>query len=280
MSDVDILKLFKSKIPLSSLAPYENFQLSDGVRQYYRRYGTSSRRLILLLHGISASSKYMVNLARFLSQNDFADVVTPDLRGHHASQLDLQVTEQDRLLRDLQETREFLCYQKEYDELWLCGHSMGGGLALRVLEEGILTGLTGAIAVAPSTGGGFENYRPIYKDFVRIEGDWTQVRIPKVLRSGDERLRYHKSFFDAVQPTANLLSRLKLNLSFKSLEIVVGENDELVDPTSYSNIFKGEPRAHIKIFPGMDHMNCILNPKDLEILVPYFKNQMGEKVLK
>ncbi len=126
---------------------------TGGVRLHFRRWrAEGSRGRVLLLHGLGDHSGRFERFGRRLADEGL-EVLAPDLRGHgrsggrrgHADDFGRLLDDVDRLLaRAADETGDLPTV--------LVGHSLGGLVALRRLQESSAPGLRGAVAVAPFLG--------------------------------------------------------------------------------------------------------------------------------
>ncbi len=120
----------------------------------------------LLLHGFTTSPQDLNGLAKFLANSDLT-VYAPLLPGHGTSPEDLnKVTYMDWIKATINAYNELR--EKEYREVYIIGHSMGGLLALRLGElYGDISGLV--VAATPIVIKGFLlKLGPLAKRFVKF----------------------------------------------------------------------------------------------------------------
>lgn len=108
----------------------KQFRARDGQTLSYRFYESPNKdRTIVLLHGSSAHGEYLHPLAEHL--RDVGQVYVPNLRGHHASG---DARGDCSYIGQLEDDFADLMGQESTDarEIYIVGHSSGGGLAIRL----------------------------------------------------------------------------------------------------------------------------------------------------
>ncbi len=118
-----------AKMP--ELQPYT---ARDGASLYYRLYESSTPTVkkLVLLHGSGWHSMQFYLLARYLSEQGAATVITPDLRGHGFNPERCgDVDYVGQLEDDLADLIEMLRKRYPNADVVVGGHSSGGGLAIR-----------------------------------------------------------------------------------------------------------------------------------------------------
>lgn len=131
----------------------ENSLVADGIRLQRLRWMPPGAPIatLLIVHGLSDHGARYESAARILVSAGIA-VQTYDLRGHgrsggargHARHFDV-------LLRDLDRIRGVVADEAANAPLFLLGHSMGGLIAIRYLEE-YPDAFRGAVIVSPWLG--------------------------------------------------------------------------------------------------------------------------------
>jgi acylglycerol lipase len=125
-------------------------QAVGGLSLYYRAWETENARAgLLVIHGLAEHSGRYVDFARAMAGFGF-NVYALDLRGHglsdgrrgHTARFDLLLQDVDRFRREVGGG----C--KEGLPLFMLGHSMGGLITARYIEE-YETDLAGAILTSP-----------------------------------------------------------------------------------------------------------------------------------
>ena len=116
---------------IPTLQPYT---VRDKATLYYRSYEskTDTNKVLILLHGSAWHGMQFHQLARFVSDNGLAHVITPDLRGHgFQPERRGDVDYIGQLEDDLADLISILKKQYPNASFILGGHSSGGGLVIR-----------------------------------------------------------------------------------------------------------------------------------------------------
>lgn len=136
--------------------PRQNHGYVEGVgrlRLHYRSWEADTpRAAVIVIHGLFEHSRRYEEFAGYMSSHGFSTFV-PDLRGHgasegrrgHARSFDILLQDLDRFRREVQGLVPVDL------PLFLFGHSLGGLIGLRYLEE-YDVGLRGAIMTSPWLG--------------------------------------------------------------------------------------------------------------------------------
>ncbi|WP_232504216.1 alpha/beta hydrolase [Shewanella benthica] len=69
----------------SDMPALQSYTARDGTQLDYRYYPSDSNKVLILLHGSGWHSQQFFPLAKYISEQGLAKVVTPDLRGHGMS---------------------------------------------------------------------------------------------------------------------------------------------------------------------------------------------------
>lgn len=124
-----------------------------GLRIFFRgREVERPRGRLVAVHGLGEHSGRYARVAEMCTRHGL-DFYALDLRGHglsdgrrgHARSL-------DRMLQDLDRLRRRVCGRRPSGPTFLLGHSLGGLIAGRYVQEFGFPGLGGAILVAPFVG--------------------------------------------------------------------------------------------------------------------------------
>lgn len=136
--------------------PRQNHGYLEGVgrlRLHYRSWEADAPRAgVIVVHGLFEHSRRYEEFAGYMASHGFSTFV-PDLRGHgasegrrgHARSFDILLQDLDRVRREVQGLVPVGL------PLFLFGHSLGGLIGLRYLEE-YEVGLSGAIMTSPWLG--------------------------------------------------------------------------------------------------------------------------------
>ncbi len=141
----------------NTVPPLKQFSARDGANISYRFYDSLNKnRIVILLHGSSAHGEYLHDFADYLSsKRGISQVYVPNLRGHYESGTSRgDCSYIGQLEDDLYDLIEYFKLQNK--NIYLVGHSSGGGLAIRVaggLYQNLIQGyvlLSPAIPTAPT----------------------------------------------------------------------------------------------------------------------------------
>jgi alpha-beta hydrolase superfamily lysophospholipase len=146
-----------SGVRLSEDVPFEQiaFAARDGARLAARVYGSDASARIVYLHGVNSSAARLNHSAGLLQEATGAQVITPDARGHGASGgFQFHVDHIGQYEEDVADIVASIRTEEPDATVYLAGHSMGGGVALRytLLEE--RPAVDGFILLAPNFGDG------------------------------------------------------------------------------------------------------------------------------
>lgn len=155
-----------------------HFETSDGASIAARAFGPDTATdLIVLVHGIGAAGERWNNPAGLLASAAQAQVIAVDLRGHnHSSGVRYDLDRFGRYEDDLAEIIAALAKTRPDARIWLAGHSMGGGIALRYALKPDRPALSGYLLFAPYFGPGPTEPKvpdpesPLHIDRLRVTG--------------------------------------------------------------------------------------------------------------
>jgi pimeloyl-ACP methyl ester carboxylesterase len=267
------------------------FQARDGTWLAYRLYPAGNGaidRLAILAHGSSASSDEMNAIARALAASGVAAVAI-DARGHGASGTRGDIAYLGQLDDDLADLVVEL--RKSYPDakLTLVGHSSGGGFALR-----IAAGPDGAlfehfVLLAPYLGYSAPTNRPsegtglwaapdlprIFAIMVlrRIGIDWPQSLPVIAFANAPEASKFVTSHY-----TFRLLAnygpppdwRDALRRVGGRIDVIAGENDELMDAAAYKNVLPPFG-VRVTILGDVDHIGVVHKPAAIDAILATFR---------
>ncbi|MBX3033220.1 MAG: alpha/beta fold hydrolase [Bdellovibrionaceae bacterium] len=259
----DPVGLSELKIPLNRLAPLEKFRTRGGDELQYRMYPCWSRHLLILYHGVGGDSRYWAPLASRLAELGWAQVVTPDLRGHGApasSGLAPEV-KPSQLEEDFDELLIHLKFRHAVEEVALGGHSLGGGLALKILCSPYAAGVRTGLLFAPLLPAG-ENAAPGYGGWISREAGRVSVHMPPAYRMGNEILQYPESFMQSALPAmdwASAWEKRRASQPGMRLHVLMGSQDQVLSAERTAQCFRSQggmsyeelPASHLGVaLPG------------------------------
>lgn len=271
----------------SGIPALEKYTARDGMQLGYRFYPSNSDKLVILIHGSTGDSRYLMKLAKALSEGSVAKVITPDLRGHG---LDAQkrgdVDYIGQYEDDIIDLIQFVREQYALQELFLGGHSAGAGLALRFAESGHQDLVDGFVFLSPFIGGrapttkqdaGFAEAkiaRMIGLSILNKIGihafDHTKVlhfNVPEQYWDGHETLDYSYAATVSIPPN-------DYKVAFESLKkpaiLITGENDEVIVASEFSGIVPKTEQFELLVIPG-NHFVTVLEAETIRLLSLWLK---------
>lgn len=248
------LNLRDFKIPLGRIAPQKEFCTQDGVFLSYREYpAATSKKLVVLYHGVGGDSRYMCVLASEIANADIATVVTPDLRGHGVS---LKVSDEissDQLIQDIDDLLTHMRLDKSPSEVILSGHSLGGGLVLKTSVSYLASQFSKYVVMAPRLPKGIEAVS-------KNRGGWTAVtpegglvvNMAPEFVTANVRLKYSAAFISAAVPPDEILETLPKGKVF----VVAGADDEVIDPLGQRSIFTSAD-VPFRLLEDLNHITVV-----------------------
>jgi len=237
------------------------------IRINYIEAGPTDAPVILFLHGFPFDKSIWRDQLSFL-QKDFR-IIAIDMRGHGESELGSEEFSIDLFAYDLIEFMNSLAL----DEIVLCGHSMGGYVALNAIHRFpkrfkalILCG-TSCIADSPEV----KQKRLNTIQLIQNEGQekYAVDILPKLFSKssminlpGETILIKDlilKTSLDSIVRTLKALAKREESCSNLSLInvpvlIIVGSDDSLTPPALSEQLLKGIQGAKLKIFQDAGHL--------------------------
>lgn len=159
---------------------------------------------VILIHGFTSTTSSMKYLADKFAEAEF-HVELPCLPGHGTTWQVLEKTKYWEWLQHLKKTYSEL--KKRADKIFLCGLSMGGGLALRMAE--IYPEINGLILINHACKFTHLKFKfvPIVKRFVR-----SVAEIRSDIKTGELELGYDRTPTEGVHQMLLLLKEVRRNL--------------------------------------------------------------------
>lgn len=257
-------------------------KLRDNNKLFSKIYPSQSNSTLILIHGSGSESRYLESLAGKISQNNFATVVTPDLRGHGRNLINQpDINYIGQLEEDIEDIIKYTKDSLNAEKIILAGHSSGGGLVLRYIANSSLAKVDKAIMIAPYLG----HDAPTVKE---NSGGWVTVGIKRwvglsMLNSiGIDNFNNKpvlffnrpKAYEDSLQ-TKSYSYRMALNFAPENYEqdiaklethslVLVGEEDESFYSNKFKDVFKpASAYTDIQIMENVNHLDIV---KDKEVL--------------
>ena len=253
-------------------APAKVFAARDGANRVYQLYHGSESDLLVLLHGSSADSRYLAQLARALAASRGLTVATLDLRGHGAEpgrrgDVD-DVSQQEHDIADLVAT---LKSNRPYGRFLLGGHSIGGGLAIRYAAGDQQPKPDGLILLAPYIGRDLPAARPdsggwatpfvtrfagiemLHRIGIHAFGGIPVIRfeVPPAAKDGTETTEYSWRLFASVTPRPDW--RAEIRRIGCPVLVIAAQKDLIFRSDGYAEIFSPLQQATVEIIAGINH---------------------------
>lgn len=260
----------------------QSYTARDGSQLDYRYYPSNSDKVLILLHGSGWHSQQFYPLAKQLSEQGFATVVTPDLRGHGRNpQRRGDIDYIGQFEDDLADLITELKQETQVAQVIMGGHSSGGGLALRFAggEYGNMVDAYlflapfiyyNAPTTRPNAGGWANPYTAriiglSMLNNIGIDGlnDMTCIEfdMPKSVRNGTETLAYSYRLNTSFSPRDY---GKDLTAITQPLLLLVGKKDETMFADKYqaliSNNAINSQQAEVKVLPNLSHMGIVVSP--------------------
>lgn len=242
------------------------------VRLQYRSTELSNARgSLLLIHGLSDHSGRYDDFATVMAEYGFSTFAL-DLRGHgHSEGRRGYVRRFDVFLQDIERfRREVQGLAAPGRALFLVGHSMGGLITLRYLEEYDPSGFAGAVLVSPWLGTSF----PVPRWKVNAAHALSRIlpslplaaKLPAEFLSHDQRIvrayREDALVHDRITPRLYTESARAMRLAFErnervtlSLLFLLADDDHIVDTprtVAFARSLRA-PDVTIRVYPGQYH---------------------------
>jgi carboxylesterase len=161
--------------------------VAAGAEPYFGGFGPDG---VLLCHGFSGSPHSLRPWAEHLEADGFR-VVLPRLPGHGTTWQELNQTRWEDWYGHVE--RAFLDLRAECERVFVCGLSMGGGLALRIAEQHG-DAVAGVAVVNPAIASDDLRIRalPVLRHLVpSLAGIGSDIAMPDVLEGGYDRSALH-----------------------------------------------------------------------------------------
>jgi carboxylesterase len=203
-----------------------------GAEPYYAGSGPLG---VLLCHGFSGSPHSMRPWGEHLVRDGFR-VAVPRLPGHGTSWQEMNRTRWTDWYACLD--RAFTDLQAECEQVFVCGLSMGGGLAIRIAEQHGAA-VAGLAVVNPSVNSrdprmkALPVLRHILPSLAGIKGD---IALPDAVEGG-----YDRSALHAAWSVRHLWRDIQAHLDQVDQPLLIFKSvrDKVVDPSSLALIKKG-----------------------------------------
>ena len=275
------------KLDYSDMPALQSYLARDETPLDYRYYPSDSGKVLILLHGSGWHSQQFFSLAKYISEQGLAQVVTPDLRGHGVSpkrrgDIDYLGQFEDDLadlIGQLKQDAKLKDVKKS--SIIMGGHSSGGGLAIRFAggEYGDLADAYLLLApfiyynaptTRPNAGGWAKPYTAriiglSMLNSIGIHGldhlTSIEFNMPAAVRNGTETLAYSYRLNASFSPRSYVKA---LGAIAQPLLLLAGSADETMFAEQYqaliSSTLPGNDQTEVKVLPGLSHMGIVVSP--------------------
>ncbi len=232
---------------------------------------------VLLCHGFSGSPQSMRPWAEHLEADGFR-VVLPRLPGHGTTWHELNLTRWEDWYGHVD--RAFTDLRIQCERVFVCGLSMGGGLAIRIAEQHGRE-VTGVALVNPSLGSTDVRYRalPVLRHVIpSLAGIGGDIALPGVLERSYDRSALHAGW-SVTRMWRDILDNIgrieQPLLIFKSVK------DRVVDELSLKLIKAGVGSADLTVVPLQRSYHVATLDYDAELIFTtssaFFRRLAGEE---
>jgi alpha-beta hydrolase superfamily lysophospholipase len=268
---------FKS-VDFSDLPAVETAPARNASPIAYRHWppapaSSAPERVIIAIHGSSATSSSMHPLAKALSVQGL-DVYAPDIRGHGGTGQRGDIDYAGQLDRDMEDFVAAIKQRHPQTPIVLLGMSSGGGFALRSAAQPVGKAFERTVLLSPMLGIDAPTVKP-------NAGGWAAPYVPRIIglllinRIGIHAFDYLPVLSFAILPEqAKILTRdysFRLLRGFGTqnyaedfsnapgpLAIVVGQEDELFNAGKFApTIAAVRKDVPVTVIPGLNHIGLI-----------------------
>ena len=273
----DSLNFEELAINYDGMPALDSYRCRDEVKLQYRYYSAQTDTVLVLLHGSGWHSQYFFPLAKYLSEQNIANVYTPDLRGHGANPINRgDIDYINQLEDDLSDFVQMVKKKHPNSKVIIGGHSSGGGLAIRFAgskygEMGDAYMLLSpflkynAPTMRPKSGGWAYARMPriVGLSMLNIVGiKWfnslsaIDFNMPKEYRDGTETLSYSFRLNTGYAPRDYKKDFAKM--SQKAIIIVGSEDESFVAEKFLPEVSKYKQDIEVITVDGLSHMGVVV----------------------
>ncbi len=275
------------KPDLHGLPLLQKFQARDKQWLSYRIYPSSNtKRALILLHGSSYHGAYLNEFAQYFSNHSLGTVYVPNVRGHFGSGNHRGDCEYIGQLED--DLIDLINYFNLKDkEIYLIGHSSGGGLAIRFAGSPYASLIKGFVLLSPviltaptmrqGTAGGWA--QPHTATILLLStlnacgitwfNHWSAITFnkPSVYCDGTETLTYSFNLNSSYHP------RIPYQPDIAALKgkylLLVGSLDEANDPAQFKNVMPD--KNTIYVLDAVHHLDIMQDKYAMDMVDKWIK---------
>lgn len=267
----------------STLPALLSYQARDHTSLDYRYYPSSSKTLMIMLHGSAYHSRYLHKFAHRLSSANHAQMIVPDLRGHGVQPLRRgDVDYVGQLDDDLDDLVQFCVTTYRPEKIIIAGHSSGGSLALRLMGSDSRRQVDGYIMLAPylahdapttnqSSGWATPTLTTIIlaKVLNSLGFHWLDHRttvtfnLPETYRDETETLAYSHALMTSY--TSADYARDLAHTKKKTL-VLVGAQDEAMHAEAFASVIPRGGFFDLRVLPHITHIGIVIDDVSTQII--------------
>lgn len=273
-------------VDFSRLPAVETVAARDGVKLAYRFYppssGAAPARVVILVHGATASSSSMHPLAIGLAARGMA-AYTLDIRGHGDSGRRGDLDYPAQLDDDMADLLAFVKARHAGTPLTLVGFSSGGGFSLHTAATPLGSAFDRVVLLAPMIGPRAPTAKPTGSDALVTPFVPRIIALMIVNQLGIHTFDHMQTLafgdFNRPELTSNYSFRLMRGFATTDyaadvrgartpLAVVIGTNDEFFVADKYAPTFDAiKPGTPVTIMPGLTHIGLITDPGAVPAIV-------------
>jgi alpha-beta hydrolase superfamily lysophospholipase len=274
------------RMDMSDLPAPQRYTARDGAALAYRAWPGGSERVVILIHGSTASSRSMNPLAKALTAAG-ATVYAPDMRGHGESGRRGDIDYLGQLDDDLADFAGTIKPQHPGATFTLIGFSAGGGFTLRIAGGRYGDLFNRYILLAPYLGFDAPTSRP-------GGGGWATAYMPRAIGLAILSRAGMHSFEglpivafarrpDPAEPLPTYSFRLAFNFAphrdfrgdfratHKPMALLVGGDDDQMQAAQYAPLLQAlRPDIPVQVVPGIGHLALTSDPAALAAIAAAF----------
>jgi non-heme chloroperoxidase len=259
--------------------PHAEYVARDGASLPLRVYGADTGgNALILLHGGGGVGAFLHPVASHLAERSAATIYVPDLRGHGDSPgARGDIAYRTQLTDDVADLISHVREQGDWERVILGGHSMGGGLALRMARTEGADGIDGYLLIAPflgldapTMGDGTDGYahpnvpRIIALSLLNTLGMTAFDGREVIYLNAPADLRYGRGAetltWRLVQGAVPADYGAALSAVDVPLLLVVGSDDEILTAENFAPVVQAHaPHGQVVVIPGFNHVTDVLN---------------------
>ena len=282
----DVFGFSTLRRPVPELPALNRYTARDGEQLAYRFYDSTAETILIFIHGSSYHGAAYHQLALALSKAGTAKVYLPNLRGHYMSgKRRGDISYMGQLEDDIADIISMARRQQQDGDIYIGGHSSGGGLAIRFaggaygqLASGYIL-LSPILPLSPAIKGGNAGgwaslnqtrlYGLLALNAIGIQGfngmSIIEFNKPEKYWDGTETLSYSYRLNSSLHPRYNYQADIKALKD--NVLVLVGEDDESNDGKELKSLFTGIlPGVRVIIMPNVDHFGVFSDPTSHSII--------------